>query len=121
MRLAQLHGDEDPEYCRAVGAERESRAFRAASEFSDQAGDGVSCRVPLLLDAYDPRLAWRHRPDRSTGQMAARRRPRAFASFLAGGLGPANIREAVRSRSAPGRSISTAASRAPQESGQRRS
>jgi len=93
MRLAQLHGDEDPEYCRAVGAERVIRAFRAASGF--QIRQAMEYAVDaVLLDAYDPRLYGG--TGKTVDWVMAASLAREVRLFLAGGLSPDNIQEAIR-------------------------
>ncbi len=92
-RMAQLHGDESPDYCARVGADRVIKALRV--------GDGFGARGVLnypasaiLLDAYDARLYG------GTGKTAnweiAREAAKLTKVFLAGGLSPDNIVEAVR-------------------------
>lgn len=91
--LAQLHGDEGPDYCQAVGGERVIKAFRAAPDFSPARVREFSVAA-ILLDAYNPRLYG------GTGQTVdwetAAGLAREFRLFLAGGLSPENIQEAVR-------------------------
>jgi len=92
-RLAQLHGDEDAAYCEAVGTERVIKALRA--------GEGFDVRRVLaypvwaiLLDAFDKNLYG------GTGKTAnwevAREAAKLTRLFLAGGLSPENIAEAIR-------------------------
>jgi phosphoribosylanthranilate isomerase len=93
MRIAQLHGDEDPEYCRAVGLSRVIKAFRAASGF--QIRQAIEYAVhAVLLDAYDPRLYGGTGKTVDWGVAASLARE--VRLFLAGGLSPDNIQEAVR-------------------------
>lgn len=93
VRFAQLHGDEDADYCARVGAERVIKVLRV--------GDGFEPRTALefpasaiLLDAYDAKLYG------GTGKTAnwavAREVARLTKVFLAGGLSPDNIAEAIR-------------------------
>lgn len=92
-KLAQLHGDEDAAYCEAVGAERVIKALRV--------GEGFDVRKVLnypawsiLLDAFDKNLYG------GTGKTAnwevAREAAKLTRLFLAGGLSPENITEAIR-------------------------
>jgi phosphoribosylanthranilate isomerase len=92
-QLAQLHGDEDAGYCAAVGAERVIKALRI--------GDGFDVRqvlnypaAAILLDAFDKNLYG------GTGKTAnweiAREAAMLTKIFLAGGLSPENIVEAIR-------------------------
>lgn len=91
-QMAQLHGDESSEYCSAVGAERVIKALRV--------GDGFDVRQVLnypawaiLLDAFDKKLYG------GTGKTAnwevAREAAKLTRLFLAGGLSPENIAEAI--------------------------
>src|SRR5215831_11699107 len=92
-RMAQLHGDESPTYCASVGAERVIKALRI--------GDDLDARRVLdypasaiLLDAFDAKLYG------GTGRTAnwaiAREAAKLTKVFLAGGLSPENIAEAIR-------------------------
>lgn len=93
VQLAQLHGDEDAAYCSAVGVERVIKALRV--------GEGFDVRQVLkypawaiLLDAFDNNLYG------GTGKTAnwdvAREAAKLTRLFLAGGLSPENIGEAIR-------------------------
>lgn len=93
VHWAQLHGDETPEYCRQVGADRVIKALRVDTNFDPQ----TTLRYPaaaILLDAYDKQLYG------GTGQVTdwrvARQTAHLTRLFLAGGLAPDNIMEAVR-------------------------
>jgi len=93
VSLAQLHGDESADYCRSVGAERVIKAFRVGQNF---ALDGLT-NFPasaILLDAYDKQLYG------GTGQVTdwkvAAKAAKVAKIFLAGGLAPENILEAVQ-------------------------
>jgi phosphoribosylanthranilate isomerase len=93
VQLAQLHGDETPAYCAAVGSERVIKALRAGPDFfPKQVLDYPA--LAILLDAYDKRLYG------GTGKTVAwdvAREPAYYVKlFLAGGLTPENIAEAVR-------------------------
>lgn len=92
-QLAQLHGDEDAAYCEAVGAERVIKALRV--------GEGFDARQVLnypawaiLLDAFDKNLYG------GTGKTAnwevAREAANLTWLFLAGGLSPENIVQAIQ-------------------------
>lgn len=93
-QLAQLHGDEDADYCAAVGVEQVIKALRV--------GEGFDVRQVLnypawaiLLDAFDKNLYG------GTGKTAnwqvAHEAAKLTRLFLAGGLSPENIGEAVHS------------------------
>jgi phosphoribosylanthranilate isomerase len=92
-RMAQLHGDESPDYCAGLGAGRVIKALRV--------GEGFDARrvldypaAAILLDAFDAKLYG------GTGKTAdweiAREAARLARVFLAGGLSPDNIVEAIR-------------------------
>jgi phosphoribosylanthranilate isomerase len=90
--LAQLHGDEDPAYCEALGAERVIKALRIGDDFDPRRVLDYPA-MALLLDTYDPRLYG------GTGRTAnwgvAHRAARLARVFLAGGLAPENLRAAI--------------------------
>jgi phosphoribosylanthranilate isomerase len=92
-RMAQLHGDESTAYCASVGADRVIKALRI--------NDGFDARrvldypaAAILLDAFDAKLYG------GTGKTAnweiSREAARLTRVFLAGGLSPDNIVEAIR-------------------------
>jgi phosphoribosylanthranilate isomerase len=93
VQLAQLHGDEDAEYCAEVGAARVIKALRVREDFvvHDVLEYPASA---ILLDAYDKNLYG------GTGKTAnwevAQQAARLATVFLAGGLAPENVVEAVR-------------------------
>ncbi|HKQ73480.1 MAG TPA: phosphoribosylanthranilate isomerase [Blastocatellia bacterium] len=93
-RLAQLHGDESPAYCASVGAERVIKAFRVGDDFDARCVLDYPASA-ILLDAFDPKLYG------GTGRTAnwsiAREAAKLTKVFLAGGLSPENIIEAIRS------------------------
>jgi phosphoribosylanthranilate isomerase len=91
--MAQLHGDEDEAYCERVGADRVIKAFKTSDDFALRRIAGFPASA-ILLDAYDAKLYG------GTGKTAnwdmAREAAKAARVFLAGGLSPANITEAIR-------------------------
>lgn len=92
-RMAQLHGDESPDYCVSIGSERVIKALRAGPDFD--AGRVLDYpAAAILLDAYDAKLYG------GTGKTAnwtvAREAAKLTKIFLAGGLSPENIVEAIR-------------------------
>lgn len=93
VRLAQLHGDEDADYCAAVGADRVIKAFRVGHDFQPSRVMEYPVTA-VLLDGFDPRLfgGTGKTVDRAIAAIVARQ----TKVFLAGGLGPENILEAVR-------------------------
>lgn len=92
VRMIQLHGDEDESYCQTIGSERVIKVIRPGSSF-DVASIVNFPLAAVLVDASDERLYG------GTGRTAnwdvaaeiARLRP----TFLAGGIGPSNVRHAV--------------------------
>jgi phosphoribosylanthranilate isomerase len=92
-RMAQLHGDESPDYCAGIGAERVIKALRIGGDFDPQRVLEHPAAA-ILLDAYDAKLYG------GTGKTAnweiAREAAKLTRIFLAGGLSPDNIVEAIR-------------------------
>lgn len=92
-QMAQLHGDESVEYCSAVGAERVIRALRVGDDFDVRQVLNYPAAA-ILLDAFDKKLYG------GTGKTAnwevAREAAKLTRLFLAGGLSPENIAEAIR-------------------------
>lgn len=91
-QVAQLHGDEDKQYCSEVGEERVIKALRIGPDFKL----GSVKEYPafaILLDAYDKNLYG------GTGKTAnweiACSAARLVKVFLAGGLSPENIGAAI--------------------------
>jgi phosphoribosylanthranilate isomerase len=125
-RMAQLHGDESPEYCASVGAERVIKALRASDDFDAQRVLDYPASA-ILLDAFDAKLYG------GTGKTAnwtiAREAAKLTRVFLAGGLSPENIVEAIRAvepfavdvnsgvESAPGRKDANKLRRLKEETG----
>lgn len=93
VRMAQLHGDEDAGYCAAVGAERVIKALRVSDDFDANQVLNYPAAA-ILLDAFDKNLYG------GTGKVAnwevARDAANLTKVFLAGGLSPENIAEAIR-------------------------
>jgi phosphoribosylanthranilate isomerase len=91
--MAQLHGDESPAYCSGVGAERVIKALRVGDDFDARRVLDYPASA-VLLDAFDAKLYG------GTGKTAnwavAREAARLTKIFLAGGLSPENIVEAIR-------------------------
>ncbi|MCI0337030.1 MAG: phosphoribosylanthranilate isomerase [Acidobacteria bacterium] len=92
-RMAQLHGDEDEDYCARIGADRVIKAVRVADDFEIRRLSDYPAAA-ILLDAFDAKLYG------GTGKTAnweiAREAARLTKIFLAGGLSPDNITEAIR-------------------------
>lgn len=93
VQMAQLHGDEDAAYCAAVGAERVIKALRAGKGFDPQQVLNYPAAA-ILLDAFDKNLYG------GTGKTAnwavAAQVAKLTQLFLAGGLSPENIVEAMQ-------------------------
>jgi len=92
-QMAQLHGDEDADYCLRVGRERVIKALRIDDHFDvNRVLDYPASAI--LLDAYHENLFG------GTGKIAnwaiAREAARLTKIFLAGGLTPDNVAEAIR-------------------------
>jgi len=91
-RMAQLHGDESPDYCAVVGAERVIKALRAGDDFDARRVLDYPVSA-VLLDAFDAKLYG------GTGRKAnwaiAREAAKLTKVFLAGGLSPENIVESI--------------------------
>src|SRR5262245_37458274 len=54
-RMAQLHGDESPDYCAVLGAERVIKAFRVGDDFAARRVLDYPASA-VLLDAFDAKL-----------------------------------------------------------------
>src|SRR5215813_4092186 len=92
-QMAQLHGDESPAYCSGVGAERVIKALRVGDDFDARRVLDYPASA-ILLDSFDAKLYG------GTGRTAnwsiAREAAKLTKVFLAGGLSPENIAEAIR-------------------------
>jgi phosphoribosylanthranilate isomerase len=93
LGAVQLHGDETPEYCRALADRFRIKAMRAGAGFTPENAAGYEVEA-ILLDAFDPKARG------GTGrvvdwQLARRVRALVPKLFLAGGLSPDNISEAI--------------------------
>jgi phosphoribosylanthranilate isomerase len=93
LTAIQLHGDEAPEAFVARGL-RVIKAVGVGDAFSPEALAAVPVNVTVLLDVHDPvrRGGTGQTIDWSVAAEAARTRP----VILAGGLTPANVRDAVQ-------------------------
>lgn len=126
-KMAQLHGDESPDYCARVGADRVIKALRIGGGFDARRVLDYPASA-ILLDAYDAKLYG------GTGKTAnwdvGREAAKLAKVFLAGGLSPDNIVEAIRAvepfavdlnsgvESAPGRKDAIKLKRLKEEMGQ---
>jgi len=110
LQVVQLHGDENPDDYRACGA-----ALVKAVSLTSPADVGGALRYPqdvtLLIDARDDRRRG------GTGKVAnwtlARRVARERPILLAGGLGAANVRAAIRAVKPWGVDVSSGVETAP--------
>lgn len=95
LDLVQLHGDEPPEFCRALMPHPiKALRIKDASSLAMCAGYQTNVRA-LLLDTYARDKAG------GTGktfdwQLAVNIKEAAIPVILSGGLGPSNIQEAIR-------------------------
>jgi phosphoribosylanthranilate isomerase len=92
-QLAQLHGDETADYCARVGAGRVIKVLRVKDGFDPQRVLDFPAAA-ILLDTYDARLYGG--TGRTTDWAVAGEAARLTKVFLAGGLSPENIAEAIR-------------------------
>lgn len=89
----QLHGDESPEYCRALGDRYVIKVLKAGTGFEPQIALEYEGRA-IMLDTFDPEIRG------GTGRVfdwsiARKTRTLVPTLFLAGGLSPENVREAI--------------------------
>jgi phosphoribosylanthranilate isomerase len=93
VSAVQLHGDESPEYCAAMGGREVIKALRVGKDFAPEAAAEYPAQS-ILLDAYDPRARG------GTGEtcdwtLARRTREVVAQLYLAGGLTPENVAGAI--------------------------
>jgi phosphoribosylanthranilate isomerase len=94
VAAAQLHGDEPPHYCRALKDHLVIKALRVGPEFEPESAAEYETDA-ILLDAFSGQarggtgnvIDWR---------LARRTRELVPKLFLAGGLSPENVAEAIR-------------------------
>ncbi len=93
VRMAQLHGDENDAFCESVGRDCVIKTIRPRPGL-DITSVASYPAAAVLIDAYDERLYG------GTGRRAdwasARKAAQSASVFLAGGLHPGNILEAIR-------------------------
>ena len=92
-KMAQLHGDESPDYCVRVGTERVIKALRAGADFNPRRVLDYPAAA-ILLDAFDAKLYGG--TGKTTNWEVAREAAKLTKIFLAGGLSPENVVEAIR-------------------------
>lgn len=90
---AQLHGDESPEFCEALDVARVIKALRGRGGFEPESA-AVFKTEAILLDAYDPR-AWGGTGRTCDWELARRVREAVPRMYLAGGLTPENVADAI--------------------------
>jgi phosphoribosylanthranilate isomerase len=93
MSAVQLHGDESPEYCAALGEHEVIKALRAGKDFAPEDAARYPARS-ILLDAYNAHARG------GTGEtfdwtLARRTRDVVGRLYLAGGLTPENVAGAI--------------------------
>ncbi|HKP73481.1 MAG TPA: phosphoribosylanthranilate isomerase, partial [Pyrinomonadaceae bacterium] len=89
----QLHGDESPEYCAALGGHNIIKALRVGVNFAPDEAARYPAQA-ILLDAFSERARG------GTGEtfdweLARRTRERVARLYLAGGLTPENVGAAI--------------------------
>jgi len=92
----QLHGDETPEFCGAVRRKLTTvKALRVGEDYSVESASGFGADA-ILLDAYAPGAfgGTGHTFDWALARATREAVPRLF---LAGGLKPSNVAEAIKS------------------------
>jgi phosphoribosylanthranilate isomerase len=92
-QVAQLHGDESPGYCHRVGPERVIKALRISDDFDARRALDYPAAA-ILLDTFDAKLYGG--TGKTTNWAIAREAAKLTRVFLAGGLSPDNIVEAIR-------------------------
>ena len=93
LGAVQLHGDESPEYCRALGDRYVIKVLKAGTDFEPKSALAYDGRA-IMLDTFDPELRG------GTGHvfdwsLARKTRTLVPTLFLAGGLSPENVRDAI--------------------------
>lgn len=89
----QLHGDETPEYCALVGARRVIKALRVGNDYEPECATLYPARS-ILLDAFSAHA--RGGTGETCDWTRARRTGELVAElYLAGGLRPENVAEAI--------------------------
>ena len=91
--VVQLHGDETPEFCDGLRGLHVIKAFRGRQDFAPQSVM-LHHTEAILFDAYDAR-GWGGTGVTCDWEMARRVREIAPQMWLAGGLTPDNVAEAI--------------------------
>lgn len=94
VEAVQLHGDESPAYCRELKNRFRIKALRVDAGFTPESAARYETEA-ILLDAFDKKTRG------GTGrtfdwELAGRTRKLVQKLFLAGGLSPENVAEAIR-------------------------
>ncbi|MGH9944123.1 MAG: phosphoribosylanthranilate isomerase [Pyrinomonadaceae bacterium] len=93
VAVVQLHGDETASYCRALNGRRIIKALRVRHDFAPE--DALPFETEaILLDAYNPALRG-GTGERCDWESARRTRELVPQLYLAGGLVPGNVAEAI--------------------------
>jgi phosphoribosylanthranilate isomerase len=89
----QLHGDESPDYCRALGDRYVIKVLKAGTDFEPESALEYEGRA-IMLDTFDPEI---HGGTGRVFNWAVARKIRTLVPtlFLAGGLSPENVRDAI--------------------------
>jgi phosphoribosylanthranilate isomerase len=95
MGAAQLHGDESPAYCEALKGLRLIKALRVGDEFLPEQASGYGVEA-VLLDSFSAsaRGGTGHTFDWSLARLTRELVPKLY---LAGGLTPENVADAISS------------------------
>jgi phosphoribosylanthranilate isomerase len=93
LGAAQLHGDETPEYCQSLRDLSTIKALRVGADYAPESAEAYDTDA-ILLDAYvaGERGGTGHTFDWTRATLTRERVPRLF---LAGGLNPDNVAQAV--------------------------
>jgi len=110
--LIQLHGSEDLEFARKIGLKRVIKAFRVKEGFDLEVLKNWKETYALILDTYKERLPG------GTGEtfdweIAREAVLRGYRIFLAGGLRPENVLEAIQKVSPYAIDLSSGLEKAP--------
>jgi phosphoribosylanthranilate isomerase len=93
VSAVQLHGDESPEYCAALGGHEVIKALRVGQDFAPEAAAGYPAGS-ILLDAYNA-CARGGTGETFDWTLARRTRELVARLYLAGGLRPENVAGAI--------------------------
>ncbi|PYS92902.1 MAG: phosphoribosylanthranilate isomerase [Acidobacteria bacterium] len=93
VAAVQLHGEESPDYCAALSAQRVIKALRVGDSFTPEQAASYRTHA-ILLDAYSPRA---HGGTGRSFDWSLARRTRDLVThlFLAGGLTTENVGAAI--------------------------